>query len=227
MSAVFITATGTGIGKTFVTAGLVRYLRDAGRDAVALKPVVTGYEGPAPGSDPVLLLEAMGEATGADAVARITPWQFKAPLSPDMAAMREERVIDFDELVSFCRAESARHEFVLIEGVGGVMVPLDPRHTVLDWMSALGAPVLLVAGSYLGTLSHTLTAAEALSRAGIRAQALVINDSGDDAVPLTDTAATLHRFLPRLEVAILPRGASSPDFAPLASALFRSDRPAR
>jgi dethiobiotin synthetase len=178
-------------------------------------------------SDPALLLAAMGETPNADAVARITPWRFKAPLSPDMAAMREEREIDFDELVSFCNTEAARHDIVLIEGVGGVMVPLGARHTVLDWMSALDAPVLLVVGSYLGTLSHTLTAADVLARAGIKVQSLVINDSGDDAVPLTDTAATLHRFLPRLEVTILPRSASSLDFAPLSSALFRGDRQAR
>jgi dethiobiotin synthetase len=221
MSAVFVTATGTGIGKTFVTAGLVRHLRDAGRDTVALKPVVTGYDGPLPTSDPGILLEAMGESSGADAVSRITPWRFKAPLSPDMAAMREEREINFDELVSFCRTEAARHDIVLIEGVGGVMVPLGARHTVLDWMAALDAPVVLVAGSYLGTLSHTLTAADALARAGIKVQMLVINDSGDGAVPLTDSAATLHRFLPRLEVAILPRGASDLDFAPLVSAFLR------
>lgn len=231
MSAVFVTGTGTGIGKTYVTAGLVRYLRSgihrwlggAQRSAAALKPVVSGYDGPAPDSDPVLLLDAMGAPATAEAVARISPWRFRAPLSPDMAALREGRSIVFDELVAFCLAEAERHAALFVEGVGGVMVPLDAQHTVLDWMAALGFPVLLVTGSYLGTLSHTLTAVAALEKARLRVAALAINDSGDGAVPLSDTAATLHRFLPQIELAILPRGASGLDFAPLATLLFRDN----
>jgi dethiobiotin synthetase len=222
MSAFFVTATGTGIGKTFITAGLVKYLRGEGRDAAVLKPVVTGYDGPSPDCDPVVLLEAMDEIPNAEAVARIAPWRFKAPLSPDMAAMREGREVPFDDLIAFCRAEEGKHDTLMVEGVGGVMVPLDARHTVLDWMGALRLPVLLVTGSYLGTLSHTLTAVAALERTKLKVASLVVNDSGDGAVPLTDTAATLHRFLPQLEIAILPRGALSLDFAPLAQALSRT-----
>lgn len=221
MSAFFITATGTGIGKTFVTAGLLRYLRDSGKPASGLKPVVSGYEGAA-GSDSAHLLEAMGETASDDSVARISPWRFKAPLSPDMAAAREEQEIDFDKLLSFCRGRAAEEKgTLLIEGVGGVMVPLNTQHTVLDWMAALNVPVVLVAGSYLGSLSHTLTAAAALERAGVKALALVVNDTGTGEVPLTDTAATLLRFLPQHQIAILPRNPAGADFAPLAAAIFR------
>lgn len=223
MTAIFVTGTGTGIGKTFVTAGLLRFLRDKGREAIGLKPVVTGYEGPTPDSDPGVLLQAMDRSVDAGTVARIAPWRFKAPLSPDMAALRENRTIDFDALVSFCHGEAVRHKVVLIEGVGGVMVPLSDWHTVLDWMAALGFPVLLVTGSYLGTLSHTLTAAAALERAGLKTAGLVINDSGDGEVPLADTAATLHRFLPSLELAILPRDPKDLDFAAVAALLFQGD----
>lgn len=219
MSAFFITATGTGIGKTFVTAGLLRYLRENGKPASGLKPVISGYNGAA-GSDPALLLEAVGETVSDEAVARIAPWRFRAPLSPDMAAMRENRSIDFGELIAFCRKESDRAETVLIEGVGGVMVPLNAADTVLDWMAALGFPVVLVAGSYLGSLSHTLTATAALERAGVRAISVIVNDSGMGEVPLTDTGATLKRFLPRHEIAILPRNASGLDFAPIAASIF-------
>ncbi len=220
MSAFFVTATGTEIGKTFVTAGLLRYLRENGKPAAGLKPVVSGYENPA-GSDPALLLEAMGEAVSDESVARISPWRFKAPLSPDMAAMREEREIEFDKLTAFCRERAAQPGTLLIEGVGGVMVPLDTRHTVLDWMVALGCPAVLVAGSYLGSLSHTLTAASALERAGVKAIAIIVNDTGTGEVPLTDTAATLRRFLPQHEIVTLPRHAAGLDFAPLAASIFR------
>jgi dethiobiotin synthetase len=83
---------------------------------------------------------------------------------------------------------------LLIEGIGGVMVPLDENHTVLDWIDALRIPVLLVAGSYLGTLSHTLTALDALARRGIEIKALVINDTPGSTVPMADTIETLARF---------------------------------
>jgi len=220
MSAFFITATGTGIGKTFVTAGLLRYLRENGREACGFKPVVSGYEVPA-GSDPALILEAMGHAVTDEAVARITPFRFKAPLSPDMAALKEEREINFNALTAFCREAATRPGTVLIEGVGGVMVPLDTTHTTLDLMEALGLPVVLVAGSYLGSLSHTFTAVAALKQAGLRAITLVVNDSGTGEVPLADTAATLHRFLPEYEIVTLPRGPQSMDFAPVAASIFR------
>lgn len=220
MSAFFVTATGTDIGKTFVTAGLIRHLRDAGKSVAALKPVVSGYE-IAAGSDPAVLLEAMGQVADEATVAEIAPWRFKAPLSPDMAALREEREIDFKALLSFCRDRTTGGQTVLIEGVGGVMVPLDATHTVLDWMVALGLPVVLVTGSYLGSLSHTLTAAAALEWAGVRAISIVVNDSGGGAVPLTDTAATLRRFLPTHEIVTLPRNAAGMDFAPLVASIFR------
>jgi dethiobiotin synthetase len=222
MSAYFITATGTDVGKTFVAAGLVRTLRAQGKAVRALKPVVSGFDmAKARASDPGVLLEAMGEAVTQETVARISPWRYAAPLSPDMAAAREGREIDFDALIAFCR--KAAPGTLLVEGVGGVMVPLDARHTVLDWMAALQIPAILVAGSYLGAISHTLTAADAVMRAGVAIAALVVNDSGDGAVPLADTAATLRRFLPATPIATIPRvaqpGEARADFARLA-ALF-------
>ena len=204
MSAYFITATGTGIGKTFVTTGLIRHLRNAGKDVRALKPIVSGFDVATSAlSDPGLLLEALGEPVTPEALLRISPWQFAAPLSPDMAAAREGRCIEFDAVVKLCR-DSATGDMMLIEAVGGVMVPLDGRHTVLDWMVALGLPLIVVTGSYLGTISHTLTALEVIARARLTVAALVVNDSGDDAVPLDETAATLRRFV-SAPIVILPR----------------------
>jgi dethiobiotin synthetase len=222
MSAYFITGTGTDVGKSFVATGLVRQFHAVGEPVWALKPVVSGFDSTnARASDPGLLLEAMNHATSPDCIARISPWRFAAPLSPDMAAAREGREIDFEALVTFCREAIAGHRgTLLIEGVGGVMVPLDARHTVLDWMAALGLPAILVAGSYLGTISHTLTAAGAMTRAGVKIAALVVDDSGDGAVPLADTAASLSRFLPGTAIATIPRAADlRDDFARLAALL--------
>ena len=221
MSAYFVTGTGTDVGKTFVAAGLVRHLHAAGKPVWALKPVVSGFDMTnLRASDPGVLLEAMGHSVSPDCVARISHWRFVAPLSPDMAGARESKEIDFDALVAFCREEiSSRRGTLVIEGVGGVMVPLDARHTVLDWMAALGIPAILVAGTYLGTLSHTLTALDTMAHAGVTVAALVVNESGDGVVPMQDTVATLGRFVHGLAVVVIPRGAGAASFAELAGLL--------
>lgn len=211
MTAYFVTATGTDIGKTFVAAGLVRALRHSGREASALKPVISGFdEARAHESDSGILLSALGEEVTAQAIAGISPWRFAQPLSPDMAASREGRAIDFDQLIDFCRTAvaGAASGTLLIEGVGGVMVPLNSDHTVLDWMKALGLPVLLVAGTYLGTISHTLTALHALETGGIDVAALVLNESEKSPVPPQKTSAALSRFA-AVPIHIVPRGAAS------------------
>lgn len=207
MSAIFVTATGTDIGKTFVTSGLIRAIRGNGQTAQALKPIVSGFSPATAGvSDPGVLLDAMGDSVTPEALDRMSPWRFGAPLSPDMAATREGRSIDFDALVQFSMNGIAHARgTLLIEGVGGVMVPLDDRRTVLDWMKALDLPVLLVTGSYLGTISHTLTACDVLARTGLTLRAIALNDSGDGAVPLVDTRATLQRFLGAVPIVTIPR----------------------
>ena len=92
MSAYFVSATGTDIGKTFVARGLIRALRARGRNVAALKPVVSGFEpSEAAGSDSGLLLAALGRPVTLDAISEISPWRFAAPLAPDMAAAREGR----------------------------------------------------------------------------------------------------------------------------------------
>jgi dethiobiotin synthetase len=205
MSAFFVTATGTDIGKTFVTAGLIRHLREQGKSARAFKPIVSGFDiATAAISDPGVLLGAMDEPITPESLDRVSPWRFAAPLSPDMAAAREGKTLDFDAILAACRAETGDGT-LFIEGVGGVMVPLDAHRTVLDLMAALKLPLVLVTGSYLGTISHTLTALDALRRRDLSIAALVVNDSGDGAVPLDETISTLSRFAPALRIAAIPR----------------------
>lgn len=202
MAAYFVTSTGTGIGKTFVTAGLIRHLRACGRPVDAFKPVISGFdEADAAASDTGVLLRALGRDTVADEVARMSPWRFRAPLAPNMAAPREGRTLDFDAMVAFTRrAAAACHGVLLIEGVGGIMVPLDDRHTMLDWMGALRLPLILVAGSYLGAISHTLTAVEVLMHHDLKITALVVSETPDSTVTLDDTVGTVKQFASRFEI---------------------------
>ncbi len=207
MAAYFVTATGTDIGKTFLTAGLIRYLRNAGASAEALKPVVSGYDSSVvETSDPAVLLKALGRTVSAKEIERIAPWRFRAPLAPDLAAAREGRNIDFDELIAFSRAAiKASAGILFIEGVGGIMVPIDAKRTVLDWMAALNIPLLLVVGGYLGAISHTLTALDVLAQRRLKIAAIVVSESERGTVELDDTVASIARFSNDVDVIGLPR----------------------
>jgi dethiobiotin synthetase len=207
VAAYFVTSTGTDIGKTFVTAGLIRTLRTSNQAVAALKPVVSGYDSSVvETSDPAVLLAALGRPVAADEVERIAPWRFRAPLSPDLAAAREGRSVGFDELITFSRAAiQATSGILFIEGVGGIMVPLDAERTVLDWMAALNIPLLLVVGGYLGTISHTLTAIDVLTQRKLSIAAIVVSESERNPVELADTVASIARFSDGVEVIGLPR----------------------
>ena len=130
-------------------------------------------------------------------------------MSPDAAARLEDRRIDVDEVVAFCKsAVEQRQEILFVEGVGGVMVPLDQQRTVLDVMMALRLPLILVAGSYLGTISHTLTALDALFRRDLSVVATIVSETPGSTVPLAETVAAIARFAE--PVIGLPRQPVSP-----------------
>lgn len=221
MASVFITASGTDVGKTFVAAGLIRYLRGKGEVIDAVKPVVSGFDPARAGeSDCGVLLQALGLPLTEEEIEDISPWRFAAPLSPDMAARHEGKEIDFAQLVGFCETAIEEAEgSLLVEGVGGVMVPLDQTNTVLDWIAELDLPVVMVAGSYLGSISHTLTAAEVLDQEDCNLRTIVVSESEGSHVPLYETVATIARLLPAVEVIALPRleaGADHPAFEQIA-----------
>lgn len=204
MSRFFITSSGTGIGKTLVTCALTHQLRGAGKNVRTLKPVVTDFaENRIEATDTYEIIHALGEEVTAATIAHVSPWRFVAPMSPDMAAAREGQSIDFLDLLAFCQPE---HEDVqLIEGIGGAFVPIDDRHLVVDWISALDIPAILVVGSYLGTLSHTFATVTALQARGVRLTALVISESEESPVPIEETEITLRRFLPDIPIVQIPR----------------------
>lgn len=192
----FVTSSGTDIGKTFITALLIRQLRRAGRGVSACKPVLSGFDAASPeASDTACLLEALGHPVNEETIHALSPYRFKAPLSPHMAAAMEDRPLRFDTLMQWCAARGGA-DIDFMEGVGGVMVPLNEHHTVLDWMMELNRPAILVVGSYLGSLSHSLTAAAAIRQVGIPLQAVIVSESAQSTVPLEQTVSSLRQFLP-------------------------------
>jgi dethiobiotin synthetase len=224
VSAIFITGTGTEVGKTFVAASLIRHLRQMGRSVEAIKPVVSGFDSDHPAaSDPAILLNALGFPATLPNIERVSPWRFRAAMSPDAAARQENRRIDVAEVVAFCQsAIKQRQEILLIEGVGGIMVPLDEQRTLLDVMMALQLPLILVAGSYLGTISHTLTALDALFRRDLSVLAVIVSETPGATVPLAETVAAIGRFAE--PVIGLPRQPLGPGDKPSSGTIAAFDR---
>lgn len=219
MKSLFVTATGTDIGKTFVTCRLAETLIATGKTVTIQKPVISGFDPDNPAdSDTGEILKSLGQSPAADTIEKISPWRFRDPISPDIAAAREGREIDFEALVSFCRAP-APADFHLIEGVGGVRVPLTEKKTTLDLMVALDFPVLLVAGSYLGTISHTLTALGSLNQAGLTPLAIIVSESEEQPVRLAETVEVIQRFSDSVPVFPWPRDELDGPAAALASGL--------
>ena len=210
MPPIFVTSSGTEIGKTYVSAMLTRELK-----ARAIKPLVSGIdEATFAESDPAALLAAMGEEVSFANAGLVSRWRFKAALSPDMAARREGRSIDFGELVGECVTAARKHDPLVIEGVGGLMVPLDGTHTVLDWMKAVdkqtGLASVLVVGAYLGTISHTLTTLAVMRAEGLTPRVIVLSEKEPGPVPAAETAETIERFSGGVPVRVVPRGGATP-----------------
>lgn len=223
-STFFVTASGTDIGKTYVTTGLIRALLAAGQKVEALKPLITDFtDATQSGSDTVLVLEALGKEPTPKAIGHVSPWRYTAALAPDMAAAREGLEVPYDDVITYCReARAALSEdtILIVEGAGGVLVPVDDSHTMRDFMTDLSATPILVVGSYLGTISHTLTALEALQSHGLIPAAIVVSESEDAGIPLDETCSAIERFIGDLPLVPVPRDDQAA-FSGLAALLSR------
>ena len=215
MTTVFIAGAGTEIGKTYVTSAIVRRLRADGRDVRALKPVASGVPPVGdPGfadSDTARLLAAQGVAVSESAVAACSPWRYAAPLAPDQAAALEGHALELEAVVAWCleRMEGEAGT-LLIEGVGGLMSPVTQEATGLGWLWSLACPAILVSGSYLGAISHALTAYETCRAADVPVLAIVVNESPGAPTPPETVAEAIARHV-EVPVIVIARDAPCPD----------------
>jgi dethiobiotin synthetase len=155
---VFITGTDTGVGKTVLTALLLGYLRQQGCRALAMKPFCTGSR-----ADVELLYHCQEGELSRD---QINPFHFTKPVAPLAAARLQERKITLNMACGVVRAVSSRCDWLLVEGCGGLMVPLGRDYLVADWIAALSSPVLMVAPNRLGVVNHSLLTIRALQSSG-------------------------------------------------------------
>ncbi|MFB6084158.1 MAG: dethiobiotin synthase [Halorientalis sp.] len=163
-----VVGTDTGVGKTVVTAGLVGRLREAGVDARAVKPCQTGYP---PDDDAGFVAEACGDAAAATCLRRLEP-----ALAPAVAAEQVTADLSYEGILSGCREAVADAEVGVVEGIGGLRVPLADGREVVDLVADLDVPALVVARSGLGTLNHTALTVEALRRRDVPVAGVVLNE---------------------------------------------------
>ncbi|HEV8389450.1 MAG TPA: dethiobiotin synthase, partial [Dongiaceae bacterium] len=184
----------------------------------AYKPLLSGFD-PAlvAESDAGRLLAALGRPLDADSLDDISPWRYTAAISADAAAAKEGKQVDYAAVLSGARAFlQGPYDFALIEGAGGVMAPLSDDRTMLDLAADLELPAILVVGSYLGTISHSLTALSMLEARQVPIALIVMNETADSTVPLAENALALARRWPSAPVRALPRNASPQAIAAIA-----------
>lgn len=169
MPGIFITGTDTGCGKTHVTILLAKYFMEQGVDVGVMKPISTG---PMKENDAVLLKKTLKLK---EPLKLINPIHLKSPLAPYPAAKLENRKIDLNRILSAYKKLSSKHEMLLVEGIGGVLVPLTRDFYVIDLIKLLGLPAIIVARAGLGTINHTLLTVEALKKRGIKILGIIMN----------------------------------------------------
>ena len=205
----FITGTDTGVGKTFVAGALATVLRARGIDVGVMKPVETGCvrrDGQLHPQDALYLRE---KASTADPVDEICPYALEMPAAPSIAADVAKIIIDLDRIADRFHHLSARHQLTLVEGAGGLLVPLTDTADYTHLIQKLDLPVLLVARASLGTINHTLLTWHWARHVNLSILGVVVNSPTGPPTPSEE--ANLGALTKRLPTSLLGRIPHLPD----------------
>lgn len=196
MKGIFVTGTDTGVGKTFVAAGIAAALRRRGIDIGVMKPVHTGCrtrQGRLIPEDTVRLIRSAGVD---DPIGLVTPYAFKEAVAPHVAALKNGVDIDIGKLLRSCRKLGSKHDYIIVEGIGGLLVPITKGFYVADLIKRLQLPALIVTRPGLGTINHTLLTVNCLKGKKIPIVGIVINyrNQGKDTLAEKTAPETLEKL---------------------------------
>ena len=199
--AYFIAGTDTGVGKTYVSCALLHALRRHGLSAVGMKPVAAGVEDDGRNGDVTALLAASSVAAPQELV---NPYCFGAPIAPHIAAADTGRTIETGPILAAAKRLGEMADALVVEGVGGFLVPLGRDADTGDLARELGLPVILVVGMRLGCLSHALLTQEAILARGLQLAGWVANRVDPDMLRFDENLAELSERLDAPLLGIVP-----------------------
>lgn len=176
MNGFFVTGTDTGVGKTIIACGLAAVLKEKRFDVGVFKPLLSGISRDDPESDTSLLKKMSQTYLSHE---DITPFEFKEPLAPYVAGKLEGKLIGIEEVLHYWEMIRGKHQYFIVEGAGGISVPLGENFLVSDLIKALELPIVIVARPNLGTINHTFLTVQYAKSIGLRIAGIVINGISD------------------------------------------------
>ncbi|KAA9027072.1 dethiobiotin synthase [Niallia endozanthoxylica] len=176
MKGFFVTGTDTDVGKTIISSGLAAVLKEKEIDVGVFKPLLSGITRDDPASDTSLLKELSQTPLSRE---EITPFAFKEPLAPYVAGKLEGKSVRIDEIINHWERIKEKHEFFIVEGAGGISVPLGEGFFVSDLIKALQLPIVIVARPNLGTFNHIYLTVQYAKSQGLTIAGIVINGIND------------------------------------------------
>jgi dethiobiotin synthetase len=184
----FVTGTDTGVGKTFITTGIIRFVRALGIDCIGMKPICTGEN-----RDVIEIAAASGNAEPENL---LNPIWYRTPVAPYTAAIIENRLIDLFAIRTAFETLSKRHPKILVEGAGGIAVPIHANYDFRDLAKDLRLKIIVVAANRLGVLNHTRLTLEAIRSASLDCSLVVLNSaSADSDISQTSNLSVLESLL--------------------------------
>jgi dethiobiotin synthetase len=176
MKGVFVTGTDTGVGKTIISSGLAAVLKEKKIDVGVFKPMLSGISRNDSESDSSLLKQMSQTSLSTQ---DITPFEFKEPLAPFVAGQLEGKVVRIEEVLQHWETIREKHEFFIVEGAGGIAVPLGENFLVSHLIKAMKLPLMIVARPNLGTINHTYLTVKYATSLGLKIAGIVINGISD------------------------------------------------
>ena len=194
---IFITSTGTNIGKTYCTVEILKEMLNRKVLFNAYKPILSGFDiYNIKDSDSYKILKIKNKEPEIEDIKEISPWLFEKPIAPSIAAKKENKSLKYNDVLEWCLKKSDNNIINIFEGAGGLMVPIEKIKTLLDLMKDLNSKVVLVVGNYLGSVSHTLSSIQNLQYANLQIINIIINENiNNDDIDIKDTESLLRSSL--------------------------------